>query len=103
MIENIRQMMWELFSLNCKREDLIICMSPIIERLLLEQIIKEGYYWNRMPTGFEKFEGIEVNNKWPYNEAVIYHKEKASRYPQLLKKCSIEFQEDKRSVATEAK
>jgi len=109
MIENIREMIWELLSLNCKREDLIVCMSPIIEMLLVQQVVNDDYYWNGMPTHLEKLEGVEINSKWPYNEIVVYHKEKASYYPELLKKfypifnkkSSIELQNVQASVATD--
>jgi hypothetical protein len=91
MIEQIRDAIYNLQGKGCKDKDLIICLSPVIERLLIEELYKERWWPAEIINNVSTVFGIKINNEWPYNEIVVYDTKRAYLYPELLVKISIKI------------
>ncbi len=92
IINQIRDSIFALEKMNLRREDLIIAMSPIVERLLIRELHELQFHNPSSVKSFNQFEGIEVYRNHPYNEILIYDKEKACMFPELIKKISFSEQ-----------
>lgn len=69
--------------MNCRRENIIICFSPLVKRF-----IKKELYENQV-TGLpfntvNKMFGCSVSDIWPYNEIVVYDVVNTCYHPELI-------------------
>jgi hypothetical protein len=91
LVNKILQAVYDLHGMQCKDKDLIICFSPIIERLLIEELFNERWMQPMMPiSNTSTLFNIRVNNEWPYNEIVVYDAKNAHLFPELLVKIAIQ-------------
>lgn len=88
LINKISEAIWELEAMNCRRNDMIIAFSPLIERFLVKEIHEKRLFFINA-TSFEQIEGIKTYNLHPYNEILVYDSRNVSYHPQLLKKIEI--------------
>jgi hypothetical protein len=82
IIQQIQQGIYELNILGCHDKDLIIAVSPLIETCLINHAAGELTLPVRSNQEadfvIKKLCGIEIYNKHPYNEILIYDVKRAS-------------------------
>lgn len=88
IISKISEAIWELEAMNCRRDDMIIAYSPLVERFLIDEIHERKLFLVNI-NSLEKLEGIKTYNLHPYNEILIYDSKYVSYHPQLLKKIEL--------------
>lgn len=77
-LNQIRQAIDELEYDYCRKENLLIAMSPIVERQLFQRaFFEEMPFSSSHSFKVNEFEGIKISNLWPYNEIVVYDVVKA--------------------------
>ena len=94
LIKKLSEAIWELQAMNVRREEMVIAMSFIVfyqfERSIMEfaaSTISTQSFKEKLKD--VRFEGVSMNQDWPYNEIVIYAPKLTPQHPQLIKK--IEF------------
>lgn len=88
MFKKIREALWDLSCKNCNDKDVIIAFSPLIEKLLLEEMWLSGMYLTNM-ADIKTFQGIKTYNLHPYNEIVIYDSVNSCYFPDLIVKIEV--------------
>lgn len=97
LLSSIRESIHELLAKGCKKNDLIISFSPLIESFIIKELYSNGHLYSNTTPGkviiniekATKFEGVEINRNWPYNEIIIYDKERAYKNEYLISKIQI--------------
>lgn len=92
-INAIQEAIYYLLAKGCKREELIICFSPLIDYYIVDEIYQNGFYFVYEGLNDLKnkthFEGILLNKEWPYNEIVVYDKKQACINDYLIAKIKV--------------
>lgn len=81
IVEKILDAIYALEEKNVMGENMVVAMSPIIYRLLENEVTSQV---NIKPSAKAYILGIEIYKYHPYNEIVVYHKENASYIKDLL-------------------
>jgi hypothetical protein len=91
IIHQIIEAVYELETMNCKRDDMIIAFNPLIEHYLIREQMELAWYWhpNGDPNALLKIQGIKTYNLHPYLEIVVYDSKNCAYHPQLLVKIDV--------------
>ena len=94
ILPKISEAIYELQAMNCKREDMIIAFSPLIERFIIEEL-NTNYPINVAYRDVKelKYEGVVTYRLHPYNEIVVYDSVNCYYNPDLIIK--IQFNESR--------
>lgn len=82
--EEVANALLEFQSLGIQEEDLKICYSPLVARELMKYAATNLHMIFLSHMHKEWF-GVEVDNKYPFNHIVIFHKELACYRPELCR------------------
>ncbi len=94
LIQQIEQAVWELMGRgpSIRANDIIICFSQALRPYVVDQMHQYSQFSERVPQTVSKVTsmmGCEVNEYWPFNEIVVYHKHRCCYDVRLLVKITI--------------
>ena len=85
----------ELEALHIRREDMCVSMSNIVFNVSF--IPQAEQYYHVSNGNVNKYEGVDVNVFHPYNEIVIYDKNRCGYDDRFVKKISIDVKNQRLS------